>query len=204
MLHFHSRILAIGLLSCLCCFPARGADSKAPDNPKAPVVRVGKLKEGGTYMDVPGALLTDEVWKQIESTGDLKSFSGSGKQFDGAALARLAKITTIETLFFNGPGITDKDLSVLASFPNLHKYGTDHGQFLTGSGLSALVGAKNIQAISFGGCMFNDQGMEALGLLTQLHEVSLNHDRLTSAGFPNFAKLVELQKLRFKPNFSPS
>lgn len=203
MRHFHSRNLAIGLLACLCGLPVRGADSKAPADPKAPVVRQGKLKEGGTYMDVPGAKLTDEVWKQIESTADLKSFSGSGKEFDDAALARLSKITTIETLFFNGPGITDNGLPTLAHFHKLHKYGTDHGQYLTGSGLSALVGARNIQVISFGGCMFNDQGMEALGLITQLREVYLNHDRLTSAGFPNFAKLTELQKLRFNPAFSP-
>ncbi len=183
---------------------ALAASEKAIDALKAAGCRAGNLKDGGSFADVPGPKLSEAVWKDLDALGDLKAFSGSGKEYDNDALARLAKITTIESVFFNGPTINDKGLATLASFPNLHKYGTDHGgPKLNGSGLSALAGVKNLQIVSFGGCFFNDEGMVALGQLNQLHELSLNHDRLTSAGFPNFAKLTELEKLRINPNFYP-
>ncbi|HWE04819.1 MAG TPA: hypothetical protein VG326_20605 [Tepidisphaeraceae bacterium] len=195
------KILAIFVLMAGMAACAQGADANGAALTAAGA-RVGKIKEGGMRVDIPGPKLTEDVWKVLESLPDLKAFSSSGKEFDDAALARLAKIATIETLFFNGPAITDKGLAALANFPNLHKFGIDHGQ-ITGSGLSALAASKNLKAISFGGCLFNDQGMNALGAMTQLHEVSIRHDRNTSTGFADFGKLTELEKLQINPNFSP-
>jgi hypothetical protein len=199
------RYFAVLFLVCSPALTVRAADSKTLAALKDAGAKVGPIKEGGTRVDIPGPKLTEDVWKLLESMTDLKAFSSSGKEFDDAALARLSKISTIETLFFNGPGITDNGLAELGKFSNLHKYGTDHGgQMLTGTGLAALSGAKNIQAISFGGCLFGDRGMDALGTLTQLHDVSIRHCRNTSASFANFGKLTELEKLGFNPNFSPS
>ena len=78
------------------------------------VVNVSAMKEGGWNVEVREAkTLNETAWKQIETLPDVRRFSANGEQFEDAALARLAKIGGIETLIFNGPGITDADLAKL-------------------------------------------------------------------------------------------
>lgn len=197
------KTLTLITLLCLGSISAQGADEKAIAALKsAGIDRVGWTRQNGTCVSIPAAKLTEETWKLIESLTDLKSFASSGKEFDDAALARLAKIKMIESLGFNAPSFTDKGLAVLSQFPKLRKYGTDHGGF-TGSGFASLAGLKDFQAFSFNGSGLDDAGMEAIGGLVHLRELSAYHDRYTSKGFANLAKLTELEKLKLAPANSP-
>ena len=167
-------------------------------------INVSAMKEGGWNVEVREAKdLDDNIWKQIETLPDMRRFSANGEQFDDAALARLAKIGGIETLFFNGPGITDAGLAALTAMPKLRSFGVDHSTKITGSGLAALKVSANLTAIHFGGCIIGDAGVATLVQLTQLRDVALGHTRITRASFPLLAKLPHLERIEITPNWDP-
>ncbi len=183
--------------------------SAAEPLPEAPALKAdgiiaNAIREGGWSVEVRDAkTLTDANWKQIEALPEVKRFSAGGEAFDDAALVRLAKITTLESLFFNGPAITDAGLAALAKMPNLKRFGVDHSTKITGSGLSALRASPQLEALHFGGCIIGDQGVETLAQLTSLRDVALDHTRITRASFPLLAKLPHLERLEITPNWDP-
>jgi hypothetical protein len=184
--------------------PAFAADAPEFAVLKAAGANVSNIKGGGTAVSFRDCKLADESWKALESLRDLKTFTiaGSGKEFGDEQLARLCEIKTIESIFMNAFGGTEAGLASLAKLPNLRHFGADHSPF-TGAGLTALKNSKNFASIRLGGCPFNDDGMKALGELTQLKEANISHVRFTSTGFPNFARLVNVEKLTISPNFYP-
>jgi hypothetical protein len=181
------------------------ADPPAVAVLKAAGANVSKLKEGGTGVSFGNYKLDEKGWKALESLPDLKTFTIhlSAKEFGDEQLARLCEIKTIETIFFNAFGGTEAGLTALGRLPNLRRFGADHSAG-TGVFLTALKDSKQFTALRLGGSVFNDEGMKALGELTQLREVNISHVRFTSAGFPNFARLVNLEKLTINPFFGPN
>jgi hypothetical protein len=171
---------------------------------KAAGANVSTLKEGGTGVTFRDCKLDNQTWKALESLRDLKTFTifGSGKEFGDEQLARLCEIKTVESIFMNAYGGTEAGLASLAKLPKLRHFGADHSPF-TGTGLVALKDSKSFASLRFGGCPFDDDGMKALGQLTQLKEANISHVRFTSLGFPNLARLANLEKLTISPNFSP-
>ena len=162
-------------------------------------------KDGGWTVEFHESKgLTKEVWEQIEALPNLKRLDGNGEQFDDAALARLCKIKSLESLFFNGPGFTDAGLAALAGLPALRSFGVDHSQKITGTGLSALKGAAALTSLHFGGCIVDDNGARALSELKQLKSVALGHDRITRAPLPLLAAMPNLERLELSPNWEPS
>lgn len=202
----HIVVSAI-VISCLGILNARGADSANIAALKAAGGNVYTIKKedgGGTGINFQNWAGDDKTWPALESLPDLKSFSisGSGKAFGNEQLARLCQIKSLETIFVNGFGGTNEGLAALAKLPNLRHFGADHSPF-TGTALVALKDSKNFTSVRFGGCPFNDDGMKALGELTQLKDANISHVFITSAGFPYFARLVNLEKLAISPNYDP-
>jgi hypothetical protein len=170
---------------------------------KAAGATVYKLKEGGTGVVFMKFKLDEEGWKALESLPDLKKFTIpiSAKEFGDEQLVRLGEIKTIETIFFNGYGGTEAGLKALAKLPNLRYFGADHTLY-TGTYLAALKNSKNFTTLRLA-WGFNDEGMKALGELSQLKELEIGYCRITSAGFPNFARLESLEKLSIHAAFHP-
>ncbi len=163
------------------------------------------IRDGGSAVDVRDAKsLNEETWKAIEALPNVKHFSTGGEPFDDAALLRLSRISSIETLFFNGPAITDAGLATLNNMPSLVRFGVDHSTTITGSGLAALKANSNLTAIHFGGCMIGDEAVRLLAHLTQLKDVSLGHVRITRSCFPALAALPNLERLEITPNWDPA
>jgi len=184
--------------------PALAADPPEFAVLKAAGGNVSTIKGGGTGIVFRDCKLDDQSWKALESLRDLKTFTifGSGKDFGDEQLARLCEIKTIESIFMNAFGGTEAGLASLAKLPHLRHFGADHSPF-TGKGLAALKDSKSFSSLRLGGCPFDDDGMKALGTLTQLKEANISHVRFTSAGFPNFARLANLEKLTISANFYP-
>jgi hypothetical protein len=169
---------------------------------KAAGATVYKFKEGTGVLFMKFKL-DEEGWKALESLPDLKRFTIqiSAKEFGDEQFVRLGKIKTIERIFFNGYGGTEAGLKALANLPNLRYFGADHTQY-TGTYLAALKDSKNFTTLRLG-WNFNDTGMKALGELSQLKELEIGYCRITSAGFPNFARLENLEQLSIHAAFHP-
>ena len=187
---------------------ARGAEPKSEPPPqvaalKSAGVNVSRLKEGGWNVEVKSVKdLNDDVWRQIESLPEVTRFS-AGQGFTDADLARLCKVKSIRTIFFNGPAITDAGLAALNDLPELERFGVDHSSVITGAGLPALKDAKKLTALGFGGCIINDGGVADLVQLMQLKELKLGHVRITRKSFPLLAGLPNLERLEITPNWDP-
>lgn len=195
------------LFCCLGALSAQAAESPEVATLKAAGANVYQIKKedgGGTGVTFGNFALDDQGWRALESLPNLKTFTvfGSGKAFGDEQMTRVCQIKTLESIFVNGYGGTERGLAALVNLPNLHHFGADHSPF-TGTGLAALKNSPNFSSVRFGGCPFDDEGMKALGELTQLKEANISHVRITSAGFPNFGKLVNLEKLTISPNFDP-
>jgi len=200
----------IALPFCLSLILGSSPATMAADLPPAAAawkeanINVNAQREGGLAVDIRDVKeLTEERWKQIESLPDLRRFSANGVGFDDAGLARAAKISTIETFFFNGPSITDQGLSVLATMPRLKRFGVDHSTKITGNDLGTLKTAPLLTALHFGGCIVGDSAVTSLVQIKQLQDLALGHDRITRASFPLLAKMPALQRLEITPNWDP-
>jgi hypothetical protein len=197
------------MLVVLCTVLAPGLGATfAADSPEVAVLKaagasVYKIKEGGTGIAFTKFKLDDKVWTALESLPDLKKFtiSLSAKEFGDEQLLRLGEIKTIEAIFFNSYGGTEAGLKALAKLPNLRFFGADHTLY-KGTFLAALKNSKNFASARLG-WGFNDDGMKALGELSQLRELEIGYCRITSAGFPNFARLENLEKLSIHAAFHP-
>ena len=167
-------------------------------------VKVSAIRDGGWSVDVSDAHgPSDAIWTQIGQLAGIRKFSGNGAQFDDPALARVAKMATIETLFFNAPSFTDAGLAVLCTMPKLRGFGVDHSTTITGSGLSPLKGASPITTLHFGGCIVGDEGVRTIAQLIQLEDIGLGHTRITRASFPLLAAMPALARLEITPNWDP-
>jgi hypothetical protein len=194
------------LLSLVTVWPGLALADDPPEvkSLKAAGVNVGDYKGGGKSIDVKSAAcLTGEVWTLIERLPDLKRFAAGGEQFDDAALERLVKLKTLETIFLNGPTITDEKLRLLNQLPHLRSFGVHHSTRLKGTGVAALELAQELVAIEFGGCTVNDDGVRALCKLKQLKELRVGHLRNTRATFSDILALPNLELLVITSNWDP-
>jgi hypothetical protein len=167
-------------------------------------VKVGNYKGGGKTVEVKSAgSLNEDVWKLIEALPDIKRFTAGG-EFDNASLERLVKRTSIESLFFNGPTITDDQLKLLLQLPHLKSVGIHHSTKLKGSGMADLESAPELIAVEFGGCTVTDDGVRACCKLKQLKELRVGHNRNTRATFPDIAAMPNLEALTITSNWDPN
>jgi hypothetical protein len=179
-------------------------DAAAVAGLTAAKVKVSANRDGGWSVDLNDAHgLTEAVWMQIGQLSGIRRFSGNGAQFDDPALARVARIATIETLFFNEPAFTDAGLAVLSTMPKLRSFGVDHSRTIIGSGLAPLKGASPITTLHFGGCVVGDEGVRTIAQLSQLEDIGLGHTRITRASFPLLAAMPALARLEITPNWDP-
>jgi hypothetical protein len=193
-------LLAIGTLISL----LHADDAAVVASLSAAKAKVSAIRDGGWAVDLGDAHgLSEAVWTQLGQLAGIRRVSGNGAQFDDHALARIAKIATIETLFFNGPSFTDAGLAVLATMPRLHSFGVDHSTVIVGSGLAPLQGASQVTTLHFGGCVVGDEGVRTIAQLIQLEDIGLGHTRITRASFPLLAAMPALARLELTPNWDP-
>lgn len=193
-------LLAVGALASL----LHADDAAVVASLTAAKVKVSAIREGGWSVDVNDDHgLSEAVWTQLGQLPGIRKFSGNGAQFDDPALARVAKIPTIEMLFFNSPSFTDGGLAVLGSMPKLRSFGVDHSKAIIGSGLAPLKGASPITALHFGGCIVGDEGVRTIAQLVQLEDIGLGHTRITRASFPLLAAMPALARMELTPNWDP-
>ncbi len=184
--------------------PLSADDAAVVASLTAEKVKVTALRDGGWSVDLSDANgLSQALWTQIGQLAGIRRFSGNGAQFDDPALARVAKISSIETLFFNSPSFTDGGLAVLATMPKLRSFGVDHSTIIIGSGLAPLKGGSTITALHFGGCVVGDEGVRTIVQLIQLEDIALGHTRITRASFPLLAAMPALARIEITPNWDP-
>jgi hypothetical protein len=205
----HKLVLILGLFSLAAVSFLVAADIKPEPPPqvaalKSAGINVNPAKGGGWNVEARKTSdLTEDVWKQIETLPDVMRFS-AGEGFTDADLVRLAKIKSIQSIFFNGPLVTDAGLLALNDMPNLESFDVDHSTKLTGSTFPQLKDAPKLIALGFGGCIIDDKGAAALVQLTHLKQVKLGHVRITRKTLPLLAALPDLEKLEITPNWDPA
>ena len=193
----------------LAALSSRAAEPKPEPPPqvaalKAAGINVNPAKGGGWNVEVRAITdLTEDVWHQAESLPEVVRFS-AGEGFTDTDLARLSKIKSIQSIYFNGPLITDAGLSAPNNMPNLESFSVDHSTKITGSGLPSLKDAPKLTALGFGGCIIDDRGATDLAQLTHLKQVKLGHVRITRKTLPRLAALADLEKLEITPNWDPA
>ncbi len=82
---------------------------------------------------------------------------------------------------------------------NLRYFGAHHSFKFSGKGLAVLKNCKNVVSLEFGGAAFDDDGLRVVAEFDWLQELVVGGTRVTSATFPNLAKLVNLRKLVLAP-----
>ena len=197
------RLLYAGCLSCFCAWTL-AADPPAVAALAAAQVKAHATREGCWSLEIGAASTLDEgLWSQIATLPQVTQLSGSGAHFNDAIVQRLVTISTLETVYFNGPGFTDAGLAAFSALPRLRSLGVDHSTILTGSGLSSFVGKASFTSLHFGGCIIGDEGVKAIARLVQLEDVALGHTRITRASFPLLAQMPALARLEITPNWDP-
>jgi Leucine-rich repeat (LRR) protein len=113
-----------------------------------------------------------------ESPGDRVTRLGGVIEREGSTVTRID---------FFGTQVSDSDLEVLRSFPDLQSLGLS-GTKITDAGLEHLVGLKKLHTLSLGFTDVTDAGLISLAKLPALQHVDLLRTKVTTAS------LAELQK----------
>lgn len=111
-----------------------------------------------------------------------------------AHLPLLAKIgPAVAFLNLSGSGITDRQLKMLADFPNLQRLHLERTP-VTDAGLAAVLPCQQVTYLNLFGTAITDTGLSSLRALKNLNEVYLWQTKTTPAGIAALKKsLPELQ-----------
>ena len=100
----------------------------------------------------------------------------------------------VETVWYNGPDVTNVDLARLECLTQLlclYLFNTQ----VTDAGLENVKGLTQVQELFLNDTQITDAGLENLNRLTQLQRLYLDGTKITDAGLESLARLARLQQL---------
>jgi len=119
-------------------------------------------------------------------------------------LAVLAKAgPAVAFLDLTGSGITDKQLHVLKSFPQLQRLHLERTP-VGDAGLPALAACANLEYLNLTGTAVTDAGLSALKPLKAVREIYLWQSKVTPAGAEALRKLLPEATITLGPDDLPS
>ena len=174
-----------------------------------PALTAAGAKLGPTYFSRNAVLqikaeapLPEPVWQEIEVLAP-HELGASGKGFDDAAVARLARLP-LEVLYLDGSSLTEVGWAVFRSMPHLTKLSLSHNLTWKGAGAASLARHPALLSLSIGGSTFGDTGLPAIASIRQLQRLSLNHATgVTDAGLTALAGHPSLEVLQLSPQGMP-
>lgn len=106
-------------------------------------------------------------------------------------------------LDLTGSGITDRQLGVLKSFPQLQRLHLERAP-VSDAGLPAIAACANLEYLNLTGTGVSDAGLSALKPLKSVREVYLWQSKVTPAGAEALRKLLPEAKVVLGPDDLPS
>jgi Leucine-rich repeat (LRR) protein len=121
----------------------------------------------------------------------------SSERFDGAVLAQLAELDSLEALYLYA-SVTDRDLRHLIGLTSLRELAVKVND-LHGPGLDHLSTLPNLEFLGLLGAGFSDDSLRYLRDLTSLRSLKFHGEGLNigDAGLAHLSGLTGLEELRF-------
>lgn len=136
-------------------------------------------------------------------------FSGSARSDEDAVNQALAKVhvmggtwsrdvsrpdVPIVMIDVGGGEVTDADLAILKTFPELEHLSLRNTQ-VTNGGLKSLQGLTKLKKLELAGLRITDDSLGALGALRELTELDISYTLVTGSGLDSLAGLKKLKVL---------
>lgn len=157
----------------------------------------------------------------LDARGNIQAIEAIGTGVTDAELARIGKLSALESLEIGGGKISDRGLAVLSGIPTLLRLYlhdlplTDaslvhvakladlealgiQGTRLEGPGLVHLSGLQGLQVLNLSRSGVTDRDLAHIENLKQLETLSLERTRVTGAGLAHLKKMSRLRVLNLK------
>ena len=179
-----------------------------PTPPLGPALTAAGAKVSPTYFSRNQVLqikadapLPEDVWKEIEALAP-HEIGATGKGFDDAAVARLAKLP-VELLYLDGSSLTDDGWAAFKQMTKLKKVSLSHNLSWKGTGAAALANHPSLTSLAIGGSSFGDPGVAPIATIKQLQSLTFFHMGVTDVGLAALANHPAIESLKLSPQGTP-